>query len=442
MPKEQLAKKLEEISTIAATLRIDPQDQSLPATLKSEMSRLYIETINEITKQRRKLGNASEDEIQQSLAYLEQVKANLAKTTFLVDSTRLTIQPEVAQSDFFDRYYTEVKRFGTNLSDLIHDNQSTTDKLSTCMKSVVDSCVECVTGAWRGMRQGYLENEGFINTALGMATKGTQGAFMGAASGAADAFMSHQSRAEKQINELKKAHGNELVMLYKQIENESSPNFTANKARIEVIKEEQRYLAELEGQLKATSDPKIIGEISNSVRNLALVSSGSALLSTALETIHDFGSKQKFGGKTGQEVLQEIGKNSVSAVQNYNALMDDPSRSMPSKLWSLCSAFANGVCGGIKGMVQGMKEGYAHGNGALDTLKATYKGALISSIAGFNRDYTSAIAKERQGAPVAKPAQENEVELTPLGSAPRSDKPERREENDVDSPSRGFGYTS
>jgi hypothetical protein len=430
MTKALVSSKLDEILIIVESLRGQTKNNVLPDDVKGKVLNLCMAAVDEIGRQRNALANASDQEIQKSLANLEDLKKNLNKIAFLVGSTCSALQPEIKQSSFADRYVKELKRIGTNLSDMFRDDQQTRkDKIYTCMKSVVDSCIGAITGAWQGMRKGYLENEGFLNSAWGMVKEGTKGSFMGAASSAADAFMSDRKRAEKGISELKKAHEKELLLLLlnQPIGNESSPNFTANKARIAVIEEEKRYLADLERQLSTTpdTDSKTICNLSSSVRNLTFVSAGSALLSTSLEIIHDFGQQQKFAGKSGQEVLQQIGTNAVRAVKNYNELMDDSSRSMPSKLCSLAKAFANGIAGGVKGMLGGFKEGFDHGKGFVDTLKTTYKGSLIGSIAGFNQEYTSSIEKERN---------KSSAEPTP---ALIDKKPEPENEN----PSHGFGYS-
>ncbi|RUR08847.1 hypothetical protein [Legionella sp. km772] len=329
----ELERLLDQVLETQFALRHKANARALPGQLREDISAVCdaCQEHFSATAQKIRTGTAAESD----MATLKTVHDNLTKANFLVDSVNLTLKAKENDSSFVAKLVSETKRIGNTLGEMIKDDsRSLGDKLFTGMKALVVSCLDAAVGAAKGIRQGYVENEGLVNTLGGIVKGGAKGALLGAASGAADAFMKDEDRARKQISDLRQSNASELLVLYDKVKDEQAPGFAANKARIEVLKEEQNYLSELDNKLNNNPDQKTTKETIGSLRVLSLTSAGSALMHTALETMHDFSSAQKFGGLEGPKALEKLGKEVVSATKNFNAVLDDASTSLPSKLFT------------------------------------------------------------------------------------------------------------
>lgn len=383
---------LEQIKSAQQELRLKAVSPNLPMQLKTEINHLCEETEKETSRLKKLYETNQED----ALKALQTVKENLDKTNFLVNSVNLTLTAKEHNSPFLSKLSSETRRIGKNFDDMTFDtSRSMGNKLWTCMKSVVTTCLDTAIGASKGVRQGFVENEGFSKTMGGVLKGATTGAVLGASRGFADSFLNDRDKAKKMIENLRQDHGNEFLVLYEKIKNESDPAFNANKARIEILKEEGKYLSELESRLNSKPEPdaKTCSEIVGSLRILSLTSAGSALLHTALEVIHDFSSPQKFGGLEGAKALEKLGKDVVSTTKNFNAILDDAQTSLPSKLFSVTKAFAMSAWEGVKGCMKGMAEGFQQGKG-LSTIGSTMKGALFGGFSGLVKGFNQSLEKD------------------------------------------------
>ncbi|KTC89169.1 Uncharacterised protein [Legionella cincinnatiensis] len=381
---------LEQINSARNSLRTQADDVSspLPIQLKTDIDSLCEETEKETSR----LMKLNETNPKEALKALQTIKENLDKTNFLVDSVKLTLLAKESNPSFLTKLSNETRRIGDTFNEMTFDtSRSAGNKLLTCMKSVVTTCLDTATGAAKGVRQGFVENEGFSKTLGGVLQGATMGAALGGSRGFADSFLDDKKKAKKMIDNLRQEHGNELLELYKKIANKSDPALEANKARIEILKEEGKYLSELESRLN--SKPEKGSEIVGSLRVLSLTSAGSALMHTALEVIHDFNSPQKFGGLEGAKALEKLGSDVVSATKNFNAVLDDSQTYLPSKLFSLSKAFVNATCEGVKGSIKGMAEGFQEGKG-LSTIGSTIKGALFGGFSGLANGFNQSLEKD------------------------------------------------
>ena len=414
--KEALALLIKEIQAIQENLQTKAvqEPQTLPIKLKEEINNLCEEVSKETRSEQARFGDSNAKDVLQALSAL---KENMNKTAFLVDSVNLALQAKANNSTFLAKLGGEATRFGSNFKAMLNDDSRTAgNKIWTCMKAVVSTCIDAAVGACKGIRQGFVEGKGIFNTLGGLAKGAVAGGLLGAASGAADALLNDRERATKQIADLKKSHGDELSVLYEKVKNEEGPGLAANKARIEVIKEESSYLSELDTKLKNNPDPQTAKETVGSLRILGLTSAGSALMHTGLEMVHDFGSKQKFGGLEGGKALAKLGQDVVSATKNFNAVLDDSSSSMPSKLFSITKAFAMAAWEGMKGCGFGAAEGFQEGKG-FSKIGTAFKGALFGGFSGLARGFDDSLKKDL----AAK--QGSEVELGRLANTQTATQP-------------------
>ena len=127
---------------------------------------------------------------------------------------------------------------------------------------------------------------------------------------------------------------------------------------------------------------------------------------TALETIHDFSSPQKFGGLEGGKALEQLGKDVLSATKNFNTVLDDSSSSLPSKLFSVAKAFATAAWEGAKGCLSGMSEGFKQEKG-LSAIGSAIKGALFGGFSGLASGFNKSLEKD-----LAAKQEQSEVVLT------------------------------
>ncbi|KTD06077.1 hypothetical protein Lgra_2854 [Legionella gratiana] len=390
MPSD-VEKLLEQINSAQQKLQKKAEKYTnLPMQLKTEIESLCKETISRLEELRSK-----DPKDPQTIKDLQTIKENLDKTNFLVDSVNLTLTVKKTNPSFLPKIANETRRIGKTFNEMTYDDsRSMGNKLWTCMKSVVTTCLDTAIGASKGMRQGFVENEGFFKTMGGVLKGAATGAVLGASRGFADSFMNDGEKAKKMIANLREDHGNELLELYEKIKNEKDPAYPANKARIEILKEEGKYLSELERRLESNpNDKKVHSEIVGSLRTLSLTSAGSALMHTALEVIHDFSSPQKFGGLEGAKALENLGKDVVSAAKNFNAILDNSQTALPSKLFSLTKAFAMSAWEGVKGCMKGLAEGFQQGKG-LSTIGSTIKGALFSGFSGAVKGFNQSLEKD------------------------------------------------
>ncbi|QEY52463.1 hypothetical protein [Legionella longbeachae] len=388
MPASDVTQLLSQIQTAQEELKKKAIIPNLPVQLQTDIINLCTETSSRLEQ----LGSNMED----SLNDLQTIKENLDKTNFLVDSVKLTLIAKESNPTFLAKLSNETRRIGDTFNEMTFDtSRSASNKLLTCMKSVVTTCLDTAIGASKGMRQGFVENEGLSKTLGGVLQGATMGAALGGSRGFADSFLNDRDKAKQMIANLREDHGNELLVLYEKIKNDKDPALNANKARIEILKEEGKYLSELESRLNSEPKPdeKTCSEIVGSLRVLSLASAGSSLMHTALEVIHDFSSPQKFGGLEGTQALEKLGKDVVSAAKNFNAILDDSQTSLPSKLFSITKAFAKATWEGVKGSMKGMVDGFQEGKG-LSTIGSTIKGALFGGFSGLANGFNQSIEKD------------------------------------------------
>lgn len=423
MPPPDTEQLLRQIKSAQEELQQKAMSPNLPKQLKTDIENLCIET----TSRLKELSSNPEN----TLKDLQTIKENLDKTNFLVDSINLTLTAKESNPSFLTQLSSETRRIGETFDDMTFDtSRSMGNKLSTCMNAVVTTCLDTAIGASKGVRQGFVENDGFSKTMGGVFKGATMGAALGGAGGVADSFLNDEEKARKMIDNLRKEHGKELLELYKKIENKSDPALEANKARIDILKEEGKYLSELENRLN--SKPEKCSEIVGSLRVLSLTSAGSALMHTALEVIHDFSSPQKFGGLEGAKALEKLGKEVVSATKNFNAILDDSQTSLPSKLFSLTKAFATSTANGLFGCFKGMAEGFKEGKG-FSTIESTMKGALFGGFSGlasgFNQSLEKDLTAKKEKGDILLGAPSSSSKRIDLGSTQEHGSSSKREEN-------------
>ncbi|WP_237762064.1 hypothetical protein [Legionella santicrucis] len=390
----------------------------------------------ETEKETSRLMKLNETNPKEALKALQTIKENLDKTNFLVDSVKLTLIAKESNPSFLTKLSNETRRIGDTFNDMTFDtSRSAGNKLLTCMKSVVTTCLDTAIGTAKGVRQGFVENEGISKTMKGVLKGATMGAVLGGSGGFADSFMNDRDKARKMIANLRQDHGNELLVLYEKTRNESDPAFKANKARIEILKEEGKYLSELESRLNNNPDAKTCSEVVGSLRVLSLTSAGSSLMHTALEVIHDFSSPQKFGGLEGAKALEKLGKDVVSATKNFNAILDDSQASLPSKLFSITKAFAKATWEGVKDSMKGMVEGFQEGKG-LSTIGSTIKGALFGGFSGlasgFNQSLEKDLAAKQEKGGILLGAPSSSSKQINLGSTPLLSEGSSSREDNID----------
>ncbi|AHE65665.1 hypothetical protein [Legionella oakridgensis] len=174
-----------------------------------------------------------------------------------------------------------------------------------------------------------------------------------------------------------------------------------------VMDESRQYLAELEDKLNkasAENDEKAISQTLRSLRVLNLNTSGFSLLFSGLKLMHNISDKIFGHQRADPQLLEQLGKDVLDTAKNFNALLDDSSKSLGSKVWNVMKAFVLAAIDGIVGMFKGMKKGFEEGKG-IETLSSTLQGAVTGGFAGFFKKFSEELGKaSSQEAP--SPSQE------------------------------------
>ena len=300
--------------------------------------------------------------------------------------------------------------------------------LFTGLKAVVSGCIEAVVGLVKGIRKGYVENDGFLNSAGGMVKEGLAGFIKGGFKGAADGLekLSDKDKAMKKIEEMRIDNGQEILLLSDKVKKLDDPSCIANKARLEVLKEENIHLAGLQSKLASSQDPKVDSDLLRSVRLLSVASAGASVLHTGLEMIHDFSKSQKFGGLEGGKALEKLSTDVFSATKNYNAVLDNPSIGKLDKVGVTLKAFGMAVFKGLEGLYSGFKEGLKQ-----EGMGSSIKGALFSGFAGAAEGAKKSI--ETDTVKLTAPSSTQTVPVTNYKSADVALNPLQREEEQQES---------
>ena len=189
-------------------------------------------------------------------------------------------------------------------------------------------------------------------------------------------------------------------------------------ARNEVIKEINNYLTELENKLDRQTDQKTIEQTMGSLRVLSLTTSGFLFLNWSLVLMHDAG-KLFTGKQRGEpELLAQLGKNILNTAKQYNALLDDSSRSLDRKVLIMLKAYTEAVIGGLAGLFEGMKKGLIEGEGLFETTSSMFQGAITGFWSGFFKSFSNAYERLLQASPEKELLQSiNEQERGAITSA-------------------------
>ena len=153
---------------------------------------------------------------------------SMEQTAFLVDTVKLAAKAKENQSSFFGSLCKDSLRIAEGVGGLLKDTFVNKDgnfrnpismvghgfsNLFTGLKAVVSGCMEAVVGLVKGIRKGYVENDGFLNSAGGMVKEGLAGFIKGGFKGAADGLekLSDKDKAMKKIEEMRVDNGQEIL---------------------------------------------------------------------------------------------------------------------------------------------------------------------------------------------------------------------------------------
>ncbi|CEK10382.1 hypothetical protein [Legionella hackeliae] len=215
--------------------------------------------------------------------------------------------------------------------------------------------------------------------------------------------------------------------LIKNIENKkdrismlSDPSMGAAKNKI--TQEINTYLEELRGKLdKASSDGTANEEkeerIMRSLWVLDKTLTSLNLLNSCLSTMYSASEffmrdsalypRELSGKKSDVDVIGKLGVNVINTAKQFNNLLEDESRSLPSKLWIMLKAYSNAVISGIKGVVEGVKEGFDEGKGLMDTASNMFQKSITRGWEKFFEGWGNSYEKYLKEEPPKQSAQQD-----------------------------------
>lgn len=324
---------------------------------------------------------------------MSEIEAFYNQTTFLATSITLCSDAKAVDSKLSNSVFRDIGRIGYAILDRTVDTfvdekgrlrspitmvEKMTSNFILSLSTVVTGFIGANVGMAKGIRQGFVENEGALNKLGGMIAGGFTGSIKGGYKGIADSveLLPAHLKARKTIQELRTDNGRELDILEKKQSKDP-----AVKARIAVLKEEGKLLTELETRLNKSTDPKEDRAILRSLRLLTMASAGASIMQTGYEIIHDFKGKQKFGGLDGGKALEKLSMDMLHATQSYNAVLDNPEFTTLGKVGITLLAMVNSNLQGLGGFISGGIEGFQQKNWG-STIKGAIYGAQAGAITG------------------------------------------------------------
>ncbi|MGQ3890260.1 hypothetical protein ACQUW5_14745 [Legionella sp. CNM-1927-20] len=213
------------------------------------------------------------------------------------------------------------------------------------------------------------------------------------------------AEAEKLIDNIRKRKPTPVPQMVPNI-----PDFDRNKetlfniktfedAKAEVSKAILEYVKELEKDLKLaeeTNNREAISKTLNSLRILSLTISGYDLLNDGLKLMH--GVNEIFTGRDRADynLLADLGKDVIKTAQNFNALLDDSSKSLGNKVWLTMKAYASAVVSGIEGFFKGAERGAKKGEGLIDAISNMGQTSVAQGWASFYKKFAEELGKATQ----------------------------------------------
>ncbi|HHT0593264.1 TPA: hypothetical protein ACTXXA_002035 [Legionella anisa] len=213
----------------------------------------------------------------------------------------------------------------------------------------------------------------------------------------ATSLLGEKERGKQIISDLRSAHNKVAQEL------ENDPDNPIKQARKAIIDEEARYLDDLEEDLNNSEGEKLSKTV-GSLELLQLSNAGRSLQSSGLSLLHRLvlGDDKKLD----PGLVEKLGKDTVNITRNINQLLDDSSKSMPSKLWDMTKAYASAAVDGITAFVKGFEGG--------GSLKEKYVNAVEKGFSTFMDKFSKAL--DKSNAPTKSDA---ELEMS-LMSPPKS----------------------
>jgi len=204
-------------------------------------------------------------------------------------------------------------------------------------------------------------------------------------------LLDEKERGQQIIADLRDAHKKVAQEL------KDDPDNPMKKARKAIADKEAEYLDGLERDLNSSEGEKLSKTV-GSLEILQLSNAGTSLQSTGLSFLHRLvlGDDKKLDPK----LVEKLGKDTLNITRNINQILDDSSKSMPSKLWTMTKAYVSAAGDGITAFMKGFEGG---------NLKEKYVNAVEKGFSTFMEKFSTALGKKS----------DTEIEMLPMG-APKS----------------------
>lgn len=286
-------------------------------------------------------------------------------------------------------------RVAWNLATDLAFDKSTS--LTEKMIGFAKACGNGVIGMCQGALQGFEEGKGFFDTIKNMVTGSFEQGMGGYNKSLATSLLGEKERGKQIISDLRSAHDKVAQEL------ENDPDNPIKQARKAIIDEEARYLDDLEEDLNNSEGEKLSKTV-GSLELLQLSNAGTSLQSSGLSFLHRLvlGDDKKLD----PGLVEKLGKDTVNITRNINQILDDSSKSMPSKLWDMTKAYASAAGDGITAFIKGFEGG--------GSLKEKYVNAVEKGFSTFMDKFSKALDKSN-----APKKSDTEIEMS-LMSAPKS----------------------
>ncbi|HHF7368075.1 TPA: hypothetical protein ACPSKY_003226 [Legionella bozemanae] len=361
--------------------------QNLSEWQKTEMPPQYREAHQDVTqavsKELDRLDKALADAISPDKGgRLDEVYESLKDLSKKTTTAQLLSNAVIMTSDLSQEQRVDPKalqevginsvRVAWNLAtDLAFDkSKSLTEKMGGFAKA----CMQGTIGMCQGALKGFEEGKGFFDTVSKMVGASFEQGMGGYNKSLVTSLLSEKDRGKQIITDLRAAHDKVAQEL------ENDPDNPIKQARKAIIDEEARYLDDLEKDLAKNEGEKL----SNTVRSLELLQlshAGTSLQSSGLSFLHRLVLGNDKNLK--KETVEQLGKDTVNITKNINQILDDSSKSLPSKLWNMTKAYASAAGDGITAFIKGFEE--------KGSLKEKYVHAVESGFSTFMNKFSKAL---------------------------------------------------
>ncbi|KTD42274.1 hypothetical protein [Legionella parisiensis] len=250
------------------------------------------------------------------------------------------------------------------------DSKPLTEKI----KGFAKACMHGTIGMCQGALQGFNEGKGFFDTVSKMVTGSFEQGMGGYNKSLVTSMLSEKDRGKQIISDLRAEH----EKVARELEND--PDDPIKQARKAIIDEEAKYLNELEEDLNKSEGEKLSKTVS-SLEILQLSNAGTSLQSSGLSLLHRFvlGDEKKLK----RETVEQLGKDTVNITKNINQILDNSSKSLPSKLFDMTKAYIGAAGDGITAFIKGFEE--------KGSLKEKYVHAVESGFSIFMNKFSKAL---------------------------------------------------